>query len=235
MSNALFPNLHDSSLDAFGVSVTHGSCVVRLAGVTGDLPNSACVEISCSQLNSLFLVIDGEEICDNAWPGNVQDGRIEAADHSEVFRLYLAGGMLEVGGIFTSHIVPRHVDSAVSHFRPSEAVKPFDQQLADALHFAVLTEISHSVERKEIAIQLLAPVGDISNPLQADLPRRAATIILEEVRSCVMRLDASTVGGCGILGNVRNCLLDEERGIVWLYLRNGIIEVKAERALFAFD
>lgn len=234
MSNASFPSLHDASLDVVAVSVIDGTCVVRIAGVSGDLPTSAWVELTCSQLNSFFLVVDGEEIQGNASSGNVQDGRIEAMAQSDVFRLYLAGGMLEAGGILSSSVIPRVVHGAFPHPDAVRESTPLDRDLADALHCAVFTHVSLAVEHKEIVIQLLASADSMSIPRSKDLPRRAATVTLQGISSCVMRFDASTVGARGPLGNVRNCLVDEARGVLWFYLENGIVEVKAERALIAF-
>lgn len=90
--------LHDSSLDSVQVSILDRSCRVRAVGVCGDLPEGALADFGCRNLESFFLLFDSQELSDNAWPGNIQDGHFDGEDCAGVFRLYLAGGMLEAGG-----------------------------------------------------------------------------------------------------------------------------------------
>lgn len=90
--------LHDSSLDSVQVSILDKSCLIRTVGVCGDLAEGALADIGCHNLESFFLLSDSQELSDNAWPGNIQDGHFDGLGCTGVLRLYLAGGMLEAGG-----------------------------------------------------------------------------------------------------------------------------------------
>ena len=90
--------LHDSSLDSVQVSILDKSCLIRTVGVCGDLAEGALADIGCHNLESFFMLSDSQELSDNAWPGNIQDGHFDGLGCTGVLRLYLAGGMLEAGG-----------------------------------------------------------------------------------------------------------------------------------------
>jgi len=227
--------LHDSSLDSVQVSVLDRSCLVRAVGVCGDLPEGTLVDIGCHNLESFFMLFDSQELSDNAWPGNIQDGHFNGEDCAGVLRLYLAGGMLEAGGSPPRSefpLLPAHSP------RPSVPTVPgrrLDGVAAGRLSFAVLTGLSHSVGSKQFSAQLLV-LKDTDISCLPEVPERVpVSVCFEGVKSCVVRFDETAMEWNERLGNVASCIVDEKRGVCWLYLRNGIVVIEAHAGVMLFD
>ncbi|MBN5151946.1 hypothetical protein JY458_13325 [Stenotrophomonas maltophilia] len=227
--------LHDSSLDSVQVSILDRSCLVRAVGVCGELPEGVLADIGCHDLESFFLLLDSQELSDNAWPGNIQDGHFDGEDCTGVLRLYLTGGMLEAGGGplrsgFPS--LPAHSS------RPSVPTVPgrrLDGVAAGRLSFAVLTGLSLSVGSKQFSAQLLV-LRDTDVICLPEVPERIpVSVYFEGVKSCTVRFDETLMEWNERLGNVASCIVDEKRGVCWFYLRNGIVMIEARAAVMLFD
>ncbi len=227
--------LHDSSLDSVQVSILDRSCRVRTVGVCGDLQEGALADIGCRNLESFFLLFDSQELSDNAWPGNIQDGLFDGEDCAGVLRLYLAGGMLEAGGSPLRSELP-----ALSGHSPRPSVSAasgtrLDGVAAGRLSFAVLTGLSYSVGSKQFSAQLLV-LTDTDVICLPEVPERIpVSVCFEGVKSCTVRFDETTMEWSERLGNVASCIVDEKRGVCWLYLRNGIVVIEAHAAVMLFD
>ncbi len=227
--------LHDSSLDSVQVSILDRFCLVRAVGVCGDLAEGALADIGCHSLESFFLLIDSQELSDNAWPGNIQDGHFDGEDCAGVLRLYLAGGMLEAGGSPLRSELP-----SLSGHSPRLNVSKapggrLDGVAAGRLSFAVLTGLSHSVGSKQFSVQLLV-LKDTDVICLPEVPERIpVSVCFEGVKSCTVRFDKTVMEWNERFGNVASCLVDERRGICWLYLRNGIVVIEAHAAVMLFD
>lgn len=208
---------------------------MRVVGVCGDLAEGALVDIGCHHLQSFFLLLDSQELSDNVWPGNVQDVHFDAEGRAGVLRIYLAGGMLEAGGSLVKSNSPSlRARSPV----PIVSVVPgrrLDGGAAGRLSFAVLTGLSHSVGSKQFSVQLLV-LKDVDIGRLPDVPVRVpVSVCFEGVRSCTVRLDQTAMEWHERLGNVANCIVDEKRGVFWLYLRNGLVVIEADAASMLFD
>lgn len=227
--------LHDSSLESVQVSILDRSCRVRTVGVCGDLQEGALADIGCRNLESFFLLFDSQELSDNAWPGNIQDGLLDGEDCAGVLRLYLAGGMLEAGGSPLRSELP-----ALSGHSPRPSVSAasgtrLDGVAAGRLSFSVLTGLSYSVGSKQFSAQLLV-LTDTDVICLPEVPERIpVSVCFEGVKSCTVRFDETTMEWSERLGNVASCIVDEKRGVCWLYLRNGIVVIEAHAAVMLFD
>lgn len=226
--------LHDSSFDSVQVSIMDRSCRARVGGVCGDLAEGTLADIFCRNLESLFLLLDSHQLLESAWPGNIQDGHFDGEDGAGVLRLYLVGGMLEArGGSLGSEwpSVSEHLPEPVGL---TGAGIRLDGTVAHRLHFAVLTGFGHFAARKQFTAQLLVLREAETGRLPESPERISASIYFEGVRSCLVRFDATAMVEYERFGNVASCVVDERRGVFWLYLLNGIVEIEADAAILSF-
>lgn len=227
--------LHDSSLDSVQVSILDRSCLVRAVGVCGELAEGALADIGCHNLESFFLLFDSQELSDNAWPGNIQDGHFDGEDCTGVLRLYLAGGMLEAGGGPLRSGFPSLPAHSPRPIVPTVPGRRLDGVAAERLSFAVLTGLSHSVGSKQFSAQLLV-LKDTDISCVPEVPERVpVSVCFEGVKSCVVRFDETAMEWNERFGNVASCIVDEKRGVCWLYLRNGIVVIEAHAGVMLFD
>lgn len=223
--------LHDSSLDSIQVSILDKTCLVRVLGVTGDIPEGAGADISCGGLDSFFLTLESEEMLDNARPGNVQDGHFEGG---QVLRFYLTGGMVEARvGTLAAQVKSTSKHCSLTAELEGKRSR-FDSDIATGLDFAVLTGFWYSDVRKAFCARLLVPTVSLPERVPESVERVPVSVYFEAVRSCTVRFDSSAMLGHEPFGNVKGCIVDDNRGVSWLYLRNGIIEVSAGAASMTF-
>ncbi len=224
--------LHDASLDALQVSLQERSCVVRVVGVSGDLPEGTAADLACHGLDSYFLLLDSKELSENARPGNIQDGHFESGGETGVSRLYLTGGMLEAQGAVLASDVHGREPPMLAMADDAAGADHSDLPAGEALHFSVLTGFAHWVERRRFFLQLLVPRDAPRQQVPQVVDRVPASVCFKGVTSLTVRFDASALGDHDRFGNVRNFLFDRSRGLYWIYLSNGIIEVSAASAVW---
>ena len=224
--------LHDASLDELKVSLQERSCVVRVAGVSGDLPEGTAADLTCERLDSFFLLLDGKELSEHARPGNVQDGHFEAGSETSVFRLYLTGGMLEARGAVLASNTHERTPPVLAVVDAAADADRIDVAASEALHLASLTEFAYSAKRRRLSLQLLVPGGLPRQRLPPVVVGVPASVCFKGVTSLTVRFDASAMVDHDGFGNVANFLFDPVRGLYWFYLRNGIIEVSAASAVW---
>ncbi len=226
--------LHDSSFDSVQVSILDRSCQVRVVGVCGDLAEGTLADISCRNLESFFLVLDSHELSESAWPGNIQDGHFDGEDGACVLRLFLAGGMLEARGGSLGSELPSAPEHSPGPVGLAGAGIRLDGTVAHGLHSAVLTGFCHSAANKQFTAQLLVLRDAETGRLPESPERISASVCFEGVRSSVVRFDATAMVEHERFGNVASCVVDEGRGVFWLYLLNGIVEIEARAAILSF-
>ena len=219
-------SLHDTAIEALQVSLVDRRSVVRVRGVSGDLPREVRADITCHGLDSQFLLLDSHELSVNARSGNVQDGHFECLGEAGVFRLHLTGGMLECTARQLASIIHEAAPPALAGASACSVWTDFDTGPDDLLFFAVLTGFTYDVARRRFWTQLLLWE-------EASQQRVPAWVCFKGVRSFTVRLDASTLQVEGRAGNVSHCLMDKQRGICRFYLCNGIIQISAESAVIA--
>ena len=144
--------LHDASLDALQVSLQERSSVVRVVGVSGDLPEGTAADLTCQGLDSYFLLLDSKELSENARPGNIQDGHFEPGGETGVFRLYLTGGMLEARGAILASNTHERVPPALAVVDDAAGAGRLDVAASEALHLASLTVLTeHDWQKRDLA------------------------------------------------------------------------------------
>lgn len=88
-------------------------------------------------------------------------------------------------------------------------------------HDAVLIDIFFSVRGETCVVKL-----EMYDTKESQ-DRVAVTLSFEGVASCLTRLDFPALFDNSSAGNVQNCRVDVGRGVVRLYLVDGLIEISA--------
>ncbi|AWH47646.1 hypothetical protein C1926_19805 [Stenotrophomonas sp. ZAC14A_NAIMI4_1] len=189
-------------------------------------------DITCHGLDSFFLLLDSNELSENARPGNIQDGHFESGGEAGVSRLYLTGGMLEARGAVLASDVHGREPPLLAMIDDATDAEYSDVLAGEALHLSVLTGFAHWVERRRFSLQLLVPKDAPRQQVPLVVDRAPASVCFKGVTSLTVRFDGSALGDHDRFGNVRNFLFDRERGLYWIYLSNGIIEVSAASAVW---
>lgn len=211
--------LHDTAMTSLQLSVERLACTVEVEGSGGQLPKGERVAISCQRLHSIFTSFNFAEMLDNVWPGNVQDGRCDAAG---VFRLYLTGGMVEAGA---TNLVLRdrgHVDDGNSGKAMSVVVSGYEALYGVDFDSGFLRRIDVSLAVGIVTVHLLMRAGDASEAVPTVLS-------FSGVKSCHLRLDVAAMKESVRLGNIRTVHMNVKGGIFWMYCREGFVEIVAEQ------
>jgi len=211
--------LHDTAMTSVQVSFDQLACRVEVEGSGGEMPKGQRKVVACGGLHSIFASFNFAELRENVWPGNVQDGHFSAAG---VFRLYLTGGMFEAGA--TSLTVCDSVQRDGGNFvEPlSVVISGFDGICSVDFDMGFLQHLDVSFALGKATAHVLIRVGDGSSGL---VP---AVLSFSGMKSCNMRLDVAAMKDSVRFGNIRTLHLHAKSGIVWLYCREGFVEIIAE-------
>ena len=97
------------------------------------------------------------------------------------------------------------------------------------LHDSVLGNVEFSVQKRSCAVKLLIYEGANSRD------RMGVTLYLGGIVSCLATLDFPSLIDNARSGNVANCRVDVEQGVVRLYLADGLLEVRASSVSLVRD
>lgn len=179
--------------------------------------------LSVQSMDRATVRMDFPKLASNAFAGTVMNCRVDTEEN--VARLYLCGGLLEVASKSQS-LEPSELPPSVFNGHEGNVLAGSFRDLETwDLAFSVLSNIEVSTNTARCTIALQLPSGEGVSE------RRGAVLRLSRCTSCVLTLDGRNLSRPeGRYGNVQNVHVDARRGIVWLYLQDGLIEVRARAA-----
>lgn len=159
----------------------------------------------------------------NASAGNVMNCRVDLEESAA--RLYLCGGLLEVASAALSMEPNELPPTSLGGAGGEVLAASFSELESWDLAFAVLSHVEVSTKAASCTLALQFYNGDGSDE------RINALLRLSRCSSCMLTLDGKRLSVPEVkYGNVQNGHVYAKRGIVWLYLEDGLIEVRARAA-----
>ncbi|OEZ01263.1 MULTISPECIES: hypothetical protein [Stenotrophomonas] len=214
--------LHDTALTSVQLALDRLVCTVEVEGSGGQMPKGERVVITCQGLHSFFASFNFAEMLDNAWPGNVQDGHYYA---SGLFRAYVTGGMLEAGATNLTLGDSTPLDDSDSGESMPVLLSDYKALYDVDFDFGFLQHVGILPALGMVTAHVLMRVGDLSSDL---VP---AVLSFYGVKSCNLRLDVAAMRDSVRFGNIASLRVNVKGGIVWIYCREGFVEVVAEQVM----
>jgi hypothetical protein len=212
---------HDANLSSFSISLTKRTAAFGLA-----LPRTEArrerkpVHLLGDAIESLFARVDMPILSNHAWAGNIQYGRFYP--ETSTMRLVLVGGVVEASSTRPPfRLAPRSAEAPLP-YPEREAIAGTLEELDEVeLHLSILCSVHVCMETRACEVELL--IRREGSLVEFD----TAVLRFSDVSACLLKVDRSALAGNFDIGNIHSCHTDHDRGLVWLNLRDGFIEVAA--------
>ena len=212
---------HDANLSSISVSLMERTAafVVTLEHKEAHRVRTP-VRLFGGAIDSLFARVDMPTLSDHARAGNIQYGRFDPG--TGTMRLVLVGGVAETSSSRPPfRLAPLSDDAPLPHPAEDSNAGSLNELDLVELHLSILCSVHVCMERHTCEMELL--VRRDGSLVEFD----AAVLRLTDVSSCLLKVDRPALAGNFNVGNIHSCHTDHDRGLVWLNLREGFIEVAA--------